>query len=90
MKNLGKMKEAINTQALAEEVGIKREYICFIIKAFTESFQALARLPAAGRAEVVDFIVEEKEILLQVMCKAGEFQDIAVRSMAQLLFSQVI
>lgn len=38
MKNLGKMKEAINTQALAEEVGIKREYICFIIKAFTESF----------------------------------------------------
>jgi len=32
--------------------------------------------------EVKDFINEEKEILFQVMCKAGEFKDIAVRNMA--------
>lgn len=41
-------------------------------------------------AEIKSFIVEEKEILFNVMCRAGEFPDIVIRSMAQLLFSQVL
>lgn len=64
----------------------KREYICSIVKAFTESFQAFARQPGS-QSELKDFILEEKEILFQVMCRAGEFNDIVVRNMAQLFFS---
>jgi len=48
LKNLGKMKVAMGTQDSAEEVSLKREYICFIVKAFAESFQALARVSATS------------------------------------------
>ena len=58
------------------------------MKAFSESFAALARAP--NQNEVRNFIIKDKEILFQIMCVAGEFQDIAIRSMAQLLFQQVL
>ena len=43
VKNVEKMDAAIKEQATTDLVGLRREYICFIVKAFTESFQALAR-----------------------------------------------
>jgi len=42
------------------------------------------------QAELRKFIIEEKEILFQVMCRAGEFSNIVVRNQAQLLFCQVL
>ena len=42
------------------------------------------------RSEFQSFMLEEKEILFQVLCRAGEFNDIVVRNMAQLLFAQVL
>jgi len=69
-----------------DDLTIRREYVCSILKAFTESFQAFSRQPGCA-SELKKFIAEEKEILFQVMCRAGELQDIAVRIMAQLFFS---
>jgi hypothetical protein len=46
LKNLMKIEESIASQAGLSEIGIKREYVCFIVKAFMESFQALHRMQA--------------------------------------------
>lgn len=88
LKNLMKIEEALASQGAVStaEIAIKREYVCFTVKAFMESFQALNRMPD-GQEEVKLFILEEKEILFQVICRAGEFKDIVIRNMAQLLFS---
>jgi len=86
LKNIKKMEAPVAGQASQDELAIRREYVCSILKAFTESFQAFSRQPGCA-SELKKFIAEEKEILFQVMCRAGELQDIAVRIMAQLFFS---
>ena len=58
------------------------------MKAFSESFLAMSR--SCSSSELKSFILEEKEIFFQVICRAGEFNDVVVRSMAQLLFSLVL
>lgn len=69
LKNLSKMEEAIKKQSSSAEISIVREYVCFIVKAFTESFVAMTRTSAS---EVKRFILQEKAILFQVLCRAGE------------------
>ena len=38
LKNIKKLEDVDPRLVLPEETGIVREYVCFIIKAFTESF----------------------------------------------------
>lgn len=38
IKNVKKMEDAISKQAAVSEISVTREYVCFMIKAFIESF----------------------------------------------------
>lgn len=57
------------------------------MRAFSESFTALAR---SGEESVTAFLLEEREVIFNVLCRAGESQDIVVRNLAQLLFSHLL
>ena len=61
LKNIKKLEDIDPRIAKPEETGIVREYVCFIIKAFTESFQSLSRVDC--KTEFQNFMIEEKEIL---------------------------
>lgn len=91
LKNIKKLEEATANQVTPSDVAVTTEYVTFIVKAFSECFNSLPKSQGAqSNAELKTFILEEKEILLQVLCRAGEFQNIIIRNQAQLLFSQIL
>ena len=81
LKNIKKLEQATANQVPSSDIAITTEYVSFIVKAFSESFNAMSRPQSpVTNNEVKNFILEEKEILLKVLCRAGEFQNIIIRN----------
>lgn len=65
LKNIKKLEDATKNQVPPSDVAVTTEYVSFIVKAFSEGFNAMARAQGAqSNAELKSFILEEKEILL--------------------------
>lgn len=82
-KNVKRLEESSPAKNTATEIAQWREYTSFIVKAVTESLVAAN----SAEEEIKWLILAHKDLIVEIVCKAGESQDLIVRNQGQQLFA---